>query len=432
MTYPICYLDDVEKIIRKIKEKSDVPVVVGGSGASLMPESVLDRLGADYIIVSHGEKPFVELLHAIENRSSPDSISGVGYLKRDTFHLNRPQVCEFLDTGSMLGRWIDMEPYLRVGSSFCIQSRRGCRHRCIYCTYNQLLEGSMIRNRPPDEVVDELEEAHLKYGIGHFEFVDSVFNDPLDHCLEVLEEIIRRPWYADFTAMGVSPKGVDDTLLELMKKAGFNSFWMSPESASPSVIRRYGKGFTYEDLVHAAEAVSRSDFNVIWCFLIGGPGETNKTLQESLDFVMKYLTRDTHPPMNLANFYFGIRVYPGTILWDIALTEGHFPNNIDPLQQLWYLSHDLDLDQGMEQFFNAMYATPEISSGYHEKYMRWSKPAARIINLLRLPKPYWANGVLANKLFYKLRLHHIFPLPNPANHIRNQLKRQGYVGPHLG
>ncbi len=122
------------------------------------------------------------------------------------FHLTKPELTDFTATTPDLGRWIDLKPYQRIGSSYNVQTKRGCRQHCIYCTYNQSLEGNRLRLRSPKEVVDEIEEALLKYRPKSFEFVDSVFNDPFDHSLAILEEIIRRPWNAEFTAMGVSPR----------------------------------------------------------------------------------------------------------------------------------------------------------------------------------------------------------------------------------
>ncbi len=57
--------------------------------------------------------------------------------------------------------------------------------------------------RSPIDVADEIEEVLSKYHPKTFEFVDSVFNDPLEHSTAILEEIVRRPWKAHFTAMGM-------------------------------------------------------------------------------------------------------------------------------------------------------------------------------------------------------------------------------------
>ena len=148
--------------------------------------------------------------------------------------------------------------------------------------------------------------------------------------MAILEEILRRTWKASFTAMGLSPKGLDKEFLALMWRAGFRSFWISPESASETMINNYRKSFTLDDLVGAAQATNRTAFAVMWCFLIGGPGETNQTLQESLDFTLRFLRHKHNPPYYLANFFVGIRLYPGTDLWATALEQGLLKEKLGP------------------------------------------------------------------------------------------------------
>jgi radical SAM superfamily enzyme YgiQ (UPF0313 family) len=431
MLHPVSYLKDASEIVGIVRRLTDAPLVLGGSGASLLPAEVRDLLGADYIVVADGEEPFVQLLAALEKGEPADAIPGVGFMKDGSFHLSRPRRNDFHRGNPDLGKWIDMRPYQKLGSSYNIQSRRGCRRHCVYCTYGQVLEGSRIRMRSPEDVVDEIEEALFKYEPESFEFVDSIFNDPVDHCVAILEEIVRRPWNARFTTMGMSPLGLDKELLALMWRAGFRWFWISPESASETMMENYGKGFTIHDLVQAAEAINRTRFTVLWCFLVGGPGETHETLAESLDFTLKYLKRTTRPPLHLASFYFGIRVYPGTRLWDIALRDGFISETSDPLDQLWYLSEGLDLELAIKQFKTAMFGCGEISMGYQEMFMDLSKVLAFVGRVFRLQKPYWPTIVRINDLFYKLGLHHVIPLPDLAGLIRSRLARQGYSGRHL-
>ena len=129
--------------------------------------------------------------------------------RQGKFHLTPPQLTSFPSGDPRLAKWVDLTPYEKMGGSYTIQTKRGCRMRCIYCTYNQVLEGNRLRLRSPSEVVDEIEEALYRFKPETFEIVDSVFNDPMGHCQEILEEIIRRPWKARFTTMGVSPKNLD-------------------------------------------------------------------------------------------------------------------------------------------------------------------------------------------------------------------------------
>jgi radical SAM superfamily enzyme YgiQ (UPF0313 family) len=426
---PISYLPEAGRIVRYIRALTPAPVVVGGSGASLWPEGVLRVSGADYIIVSDGEAPFVSLLRCMERGEPPAGIPGLGLAANGAFRLTPPRFEEDDFGKAEVGRWIDTAPYRRMGSSYNIQTKRGCPQKCIYCTYNQVLEGNRIRLRDPVEVVDEVEEALFRHRPDHFEFVDSVFNAPLDHCTQILEEIIRRPWEARFTAMGVSPRGLDPALLDLMWRAGFRSFMITPESGSDTMIERYRKGFTKEDLVRAAEAVGGKLFTVLWFFLVGGPGETADTVRESLDFITPYLGQGRRPPYQMANFYLGVRLYPGTELWQTALEEGFISERSDPTRQLWYVSEDLDLDLALEQLMEAAARFPGVMLGFDEKYMALSGVVASLGSLLRWNRPYWRHTWVLNRLLLKTGLRFITRPQNIPAAIRKRLNAQRYSGP---
>ncbi len=428
MLHSISYLPEVVHVCSLVRELSSVPIVVGGSGASLMPENVIRLLGADYIVVADGEIPFVQLLDAIENNKSSVNIPGVGQLVDGKFHYNKPVLGDFDSRKPDLGRWIDTEPYQRIGSSYNIQAKRGCNQRCIYCTYNQSLEGNRLRLRNPTDVVDEIEEAIRKYNPVTFEFVDSVFNNPVDDSVAILEEIIRRPWKAEFTAMGVHPRGLDKAYLDLMWRAGFRSFMITPESASDKMLHSYGKGFTRDEVVRAAEAINKTEFAAWWFFMIGGPGEDNETLQESLDFALKYLQKGGRPVTHIAHFFIGVRIYPDTKLWNIAKAEGFVHNEADPLRTLWYISEDLDLDIAVEQMTEAAAQCPEVYLGFDERILMFSKMAASIFSLLGLPRPYWRYFRIANCLGLATGIRFMFRPANSARMIRHALKKQGYRG----
>ena len=431
MLYPVSYLPEVEKLIRAIRELSNAPLVLGGSGVSVMPEKVFSYLPVDYLIVSDGEESFVSLLRALQNGETPLGIPGVGLRHQGEFHLTPPGFEPFPTIRPDSPRWVDLQPYHRMGSSYLIQTKRGCSHRCIYCTYSQLLEGRRYRLRTPLEVVDELEEAYYRYQIKTFEFVDSIFNDPIDYCLEILEEIIRRPWQASFSTMGMSPKHLNDRFLKLLWRAGFRSFMITPESAAAAMIHSYQKSFTVDDVISAAEAINRSHFKVVWYFLIGGPKEDNKTLQETLDFVATYLHRQTHPPYHLAHFFLGIRTYPRTRLWDLARQEGFIPQDQNSLQQLWYLSEELDLDLAVQQLNEAACRFPEIFLGSTERFLSLSKYLAFLGNLLGWTQPYFYQVLWLSKFLVKLRLRGRLQFWDAATRLRSALKQQGYRGPLL-
>jgi radical SAM superfamily enzyme YgiQ (UPF0313 family) len=431
MLHPVSYLPDAIKIIRTIRETSSAPVVLGGSGATLSPRSVMEVLQADFIVVSDGEGSFVELLKAMSEGASVENIPGVGSIRDGKFHLCPPTLQGFPPESPHVGKWVDLKNYSDMGGCYNVQSKRGCTHQCIYCTYNQVLEGNVLRLRSPQEVVDEIEEALHRYKPDYFEFVDSVFNEPKWYCTEILEEIARRPWKARFTAMGMNPRNLDREFLKLLWRVGCTSFQVSPESASEVMIRNYGKTLTPDDMIQTAEAIDKTRFTVLWHFLFGGPGETNETLQETVDFVLKYLKPGKHPPYHIANFWMGVRIYPGTVLWDLALAQGFIQENSDPTEQLWYLSEELDLDLAVSQLVEAASKAHEIVLGFDELYLQWSRLLVYLCKLTGMPKPYWRQGWGLNRILMWTGLRFLSKKPDIPGMLRRQLARQGYRGSHV-
>jgi anaerobic magnesium-protoporphyrin IX monomethyl ester cyclase len=424
MLLPVSYLPSALEIVQEIRALTAAPLVVGGSGASLDPQGVLEFLQGDYIVVSEGEKSFVDLLDALNRGESPANIPGVGLWRQGKFQVTPPRLTSFSSGNPSLTRWVDLTPYEKMGVSYTVQTKRGCRMRCIYCTYNQVLEGNQLRLRSPSEVVDEIEEAVYQFNPQAFEFVDSVFNDPVDHCRGILEEIIRRPWKARFTTMGVSPKNLDSQFLQLMKRAGFSSFMISPESASETMLTNYQKGFGLEDLRRAAGAINQFSFPVLWYFLIGGPGETAHTLRETLEFIEQHLVRKEGPPYNLVNIFLGVRIYPGTKLWQIALEDGLIHDRCDPLRPLWYLSRELDLEETILQLYGAARRMPEISLGSMEKYMPLTKIFRAVRKIFPFSKPYWQHLLPINQMLVKLGVRSLFQASGVPAQLREYLNLQ--------
>jgi hypothetical protein len=121
-----------------------------------------------------------------------------------------------------------------------------------------------------------------------------------------------------------------------MKEAGFAQIDVTPDSASPSIIRNLHKGFTLEDIQRTANLINEFDIPSMWFFLFGGPGENRETFNETVSFIDRCIN-----PNDLVYMSGGLRIYPGTPLYEIALTEGIISasdNLLNP--SVFYFSRD--------------------------------------------------------------------------------------------
>jgi radical SAM superfamily enzyme YgiQ (UPF0313 family) len=209
-----------------------------------------------------------------------------------------------------------------------------------------------------------------------------------------------------------------------MQRAGFTSFMISPESASETMLTSYQKGFDLGDVRRAAEAINQFSFPVLWYFLVGGPGETTHTLRETIEFIEQHLVRKKGPPYNLANIFLGVRIYPGTKLWHLALEEGLIHDKSNPLRPLWYLSRDLDLDRTMRQLYRAACCRPEIALGDMEKYLPLSKIFGVTRKVFPFPRPYWQHLLWIHQILVKLGVRSLFQASGVPAHLRESMKLQ--------
>ncbi|MFH1147759.1 MAG: cobalamin-dependent protein [Pseudomonadota bacterium] len=149
------YIDTVKKVVEKIRGVSSAKVVLGGAGFSLIPEIILRVTGADYGIVGEGEKVIVDFANKASQGIYPD----------EPMLRARPGL-RGMEIGSAGYDDELMKSYLRNGNIAPVQTKRGCTHKCIYCSY-PLLEGAKIRQRNPGAVVDDIEilrdRHHARY-----------------------------------------------------------------------------------------------------------------------------------------------------------------------------------------------------------------------------------------------------------------------------
>ena len=120
-------------------------------------------------------------------------------------------------------------------------------------------------------------------------------------------------------------------------RAGFIQIDATPDSASPCVLKRLDKGFDLPEIEDMARMISKFNIPTMWFFLFGGPGESEETFFETLDFIDKYIN-----PADLVYMNAGLRVYPNTPLYSIACMEGRIAPGQSVFQPpLYYYSGEI-------------------------------------------------------------------------------------------
>jgi radical SAM superfamily enzyme YgiQ (UPF0313 family) len=285
---------------------------------------------------------------------------------------------------SGLEDWIDWRAYRRAGATWPIQTRRGCALHCSYCAY-PAIEGRVARRRSAADVVDEIERVRARVAPRTFELVDSTFNVPPQPAEALCEEILRRRLRVNLTAMGVNPLGASGPLFTVMRRAGFNSMMVTPEAASPRMLAGLRKGYRVQDVERTARLARASGIASMWFFLLGGPGETRQTVEETVSFVERHLDW----PGCLTIFMTGIRVLPGTALAADAARDGALGPDRDLAAPTFYFSPAVDEDWVLGRINQAMRRCPAIVHAAEEGMSTSERVVDRALAAVGVAPPYW-------------------------------------------
>ena len=363
--------------IRTIHELTDAPIVLGGCGFSLFPEAVLEACGCRFGIVGDGETAFPLLLQAIARGRGLESVPGL--VRRvekggDARWLRNPADYRPGPLRLSVARdAVDNRRYFMEGGQGSVETKRGCDRACVYCA-DPVSKGACVRVRAPEEVADEVESL-LQQGVDALHTCDSEFNVPLDHALAVCREFIRRRlgervrWY---TYMSIVP--FPEELARAMRDAGCVGVNFGADSANEQMLGTYGRRHRKEDIAAAVRLCRRYGMRVMLDLLLGGPGETEATLRETIES-MKEIGPDC------VGAALGVRLYPGTPFADRITREEPSSSNPnlrrppsappevagrlgeDLLQPLFYISRSLgerpaqlvkDIIAGDPRFFEPM------------------------------------------------------------------------------
>jgi radical SAM superfamily enzyme YgiQ (UPF0313 family) len=302
----------------QVRKRSRARIIVGGSGFSIFPERLLEESGADFGIQGEGEAGLLALLAALESGASYEDIAGLVFRRADGQVRCNPQQPDRLDRpmipADRPARLVDF--YLSRSLMLNLQTQRGCAHECCYCTY-PLIEGRRHRRRPPELVAEELAQL-CERGARYVFVVDSVFNSSPRHVFETCETILRRNLKIKWGCF-LRPQGLTAAQMEIMARAGLAHIEFGSDSFSDRVLTAYHKKLRFEDILQSAALAAAARVEQCHFLILGGPGETAETLEETLSNSRRLRDVVVLPII-------GMRVYPGTTLHERVTMEG----GIDP------------------------------------------------------------------------------------------------------
>lgn len=370
------------------RSRPGLTVIAGGSAATVAPDLVLNTVQPDHVVLGEGEESLPQLIAQLQAGHRPPAVIGLAgspFRVADTQHLPAPR----------LYSWVtNLRPYLRGDAGYPVQTKRGCPLKCTYCTYGRI-EGSRYRFLNPRTIADEIEGA-LGQGVRDFEFVDSTFNLPARHAIEVLDHLRARRLTANYVGTGLNPSRLPPELLGPMREIGFRSVILTAESASDTMLASYEKTYRRDALVAAADRLDQHGMIALWVFLLGGPGETDTTVSETLSFIEERIR-----PPHAVYITSGIRIYDGSPIAEDAAAGLFAKEDLRrraELPNLEFFYSNATPPDWLEPRLRQFQATHPHVMLSCEGHSLTTRLALRVMNHLPVRKPYWQYIPTLNRL----------------------------------
>jgi radical SAM superfamily enzyme YgiQ (UPF0313 family) len=332
------YRHSVE-ILRQISP--DILVMVGGHQSKAMPMEILHNRQIpriDAMVLGEGENRVQRLLADTAEREKLPNVywrSSCGKpkegktasLQEKSYHL-APDIDQlpFIDR-----KFLTQDPYKaedgRIEAN--LVGSRGCPYDCSFCGAAKSVNRDIsIRTRNPDNILAEMDKLANEQKVTAFRFVDDLFLAQvhfMKRCLpRFIDAGVGDKWVWDATGRINILANADDTLLNLIKKAGCREIALGIESGSSRMLEYIGKHIKPEMTLKAVKALTSRGIHVKGYFILGFPTETESDMTATVDLVHQLWDSTANDPGRFRCSVFEFRPYPGTLEWNRLIGTGRY------------------------------------------------------------------------------------------------------------
>lgn len=271
----------LERICVKLREKTNLPIIMGGPAAIELGDTALNNGWIDYHVVGDGEEAFLNALegkfdHPSMNSNKPHSVSN------ELFQTLPPPDYSDVD----FERFKELSP--KHNRIFLIGTR-GCVFDCSFCNVPALMK---YRFKDGKKFALEVHTLQKQYNPDWIEFADSLINGSLKQYREMIAELSRlnfeHPEHKSkiVAFYRIRPfSQVDENDFKLMAEAGFYRLKIGVESGSYEVRKHIGKTETDEEIMWTFEMCRKYGIKINLLIIVGYPTETKADFELTMDML---------------------------------------------------------------------------------------------------------------------------------------------------
>ena len=368
-------IESAWRFARELKQLTAATIVLGGPHPTVLAEESVQRPEVDVVVRGEGEQTLVELCEHLQEGGSLQEVAGITYAK-DGEVVHNPDRPVIADVDSLpfpafhllrMERYSNLQPTLDdvEGPSYPLLSSRGCPYRCNYCS--QILPRGW-RARSPESVVAEWRWLVRDMGAAEIGVLDDSFNIDRRRVLDICDQLITEglnhvPW---IMINGIRANLADEELLGRMREAGCIRTAFGVESGNQRILDEViHKQLTLDQVRAAFRAAKAVGMETIGFFIIGLPGETEETMEDTIRFACEL------DPV-VANFSMATP-FPGTEMYEQVKQMGRL------LVRDW---HEFAFFENKAQFETDEMPAELVEQKWREAYRRFYLRPHRVAQTL--------------------------------------------------
>ena len=249
---------------------------------------------------------------------------------------------------------------------------RGCKSHCTFCLWPQTVGGHRYLVRSAEHVVEEVKLIQRYFPqVAEVFFDDDTFTDNAPRA----EEIARRLGKLGVTWSCNAKANVRYETLKVMRDNGLRLLLVGYESGNQKILNNVKKGVRLDIARQFAKDCHKLGITVHGTFILGLPGETRETIEETIRFA-----KDINPhtiQVSLA------APYPGTFLYKQAIENGWLQE-----ENSKHLVNDRGVQMSALSYphLNHTEIYDSVESFYKQFYFRSGKVAEMLGEMVKSPQ----------------------------------------------
>jgi len=305
-------IDKGVMVARQCKKiNSKITIGVGGAAAEIFPEATFKHNCFDIGLRGEADYTFVQLINYLENKNQ-EKPEGLIYKENNKikFH-GLPPMIKNLDELTFPARHLYQGKYMHIAAKkepfASMMTSRGCPFNCGFCS--KVPNWRRLRVMSAKKVVKEFKSL-ARQGVKEVNLYDDTFTclrqRTMDICQGLIDNKINIIWAARTRLDSIDPE-----LLKKMREAGCYRLHLGIESGSDKILKLMDKRITRDLIIKGTKMIKKQGFEIVGYFMLGYPGETLETMEETRDLIKKipldYIELNTFHPLPNSPVYHQIQ-----------------------------------------------------------------------------------------------------------------------------